>query len=61
MAPPMHMRPHPQSLPTLTTALRLRWLHADDALRMMERNAEPSTRRWLPSHVSDDPGHVQDP
>jgi hypothetical protein len=57
----MHMRPQPQSLPILTAALRLRWLHADDDPCMMEPNAEPSTRRWLPSHVSDDPGHVQDP
>lgn len=34
-----------------TPALRLRHIVVDEAVRMMELNGEPSTRRWLPSHV----------
>lgn len=44
---PMPVRP----LPLDTPSLRLRHLLAEDAARMMELNGEPSTRRWLPSHV----------
>jgi RimJ/RimL family protein N-acetyltransferase len=39
------------SLPIQTSFLRLRRLVVEDAKRMMELNGEPSTRRWLPSHV----------
>lgn len=39
------------SLPVLTPSLRLRCIVLEDAARMMELNGEPSTRRWLPSHV----------
>jgi [ribosomal protein S5]-alanine N-acetyltransferase len=39
------------SLPINTPSLRLRHMVLDEALRMMELNGEPSTRRWLPSHV----------
>lgn len=39
------------TLPIHTPSLRLRHLVIDDASRMMDLNAEPSTRRWLPSHV----------
>jgi len=39
------------SLPIHTPSLRLRWLVVEDAKRMMELNGEPSTSRWLPSHV----------
>jgi RimJ/RimL family protein N-acetyltransferase len=39
------------SLPIHTAFLRLRSLVVEDAERMMELNGEPSTRRWLPSHV----------
>lgn len=38
-------------LPLDTSSLRLRRIVAGDAARMMELNAEVSTRRWLPSHV----------
>jgi RimJ/RimL family protein N-acetyltransferase len=38
-------------LPIDTPALRLRHIVVEEAVRMMELNAEPSTRRWLPSHV----------
>jgi RimJ/RimL family protein N-acetyltransferase len=41
-------------LPIQTASLRLRHLKVDDAQRMMELNAEASTRRWLPSHVYKD-------
>lgn len=37
--------------PLDTPFLRLRHLLVEDAARMMELNGEPSTRRWLPSHV----------
>jgi RimJ/RimL family protein N-acetyltransferase len=40
-----------RSLPIRTPSLRLRALTAGDAVRMMALNGEPSTRRWLPSHV----------
>lgn len=43
----MHMSP----LPIHTPSLRLRWLVVEDAERMMQLNGEPSTSRWLPSHV----------
>lgn len=39
------------SLPINTPSLRLRHITGEDAARMMELNGEPSTRRWLPSHV----------
>jgi len=39
------------SLPVNTPSLRLRFLVVEDAPRMMELNGEPSTRRWLPSHL----------
>lgn len=38
-------------LPIDTPSLRLRHIVAEEAVRMMELNAEPSTRQWLPSHV----------
>ena len=38
-------------LPLDPPFLRLRHLLLEDAARMMELNGEPSTRRWLPSHV----------
>jgi RimJ/RimL family protein N-acetyltransferase len=38
-------------LPIDTRSLRLRHIVVEEAVRMMELNAEPSTRRWLPSHV----------
>jgi RimJ/RimL family protein N-acetyltransferase len=38
-------------LPILTPSLRLRPIVVDDAARMMELNGEPTTSRWLPSHV----------
>lgn len=38
-------------LPRSTPSLRLRHFVLDDALEIMALNAEPSTRRWLPSHV----------
>lgn len=41
----------PLPLPIGTSSLRLRPLVVEDALRMMALNGEPSTRRWLPSHV----------
>jgi RimJ/RimL family protein N-acetyltransferase len=51
-------RPRPQmpmmTLPIDTPSLRLRHLVVEDAARMMELNGEPSTRRWLPSHVYED-------
>jgi RimJ/RimL family protein N-acetyltransferase len=43
-------------LPLDTPSLRLRHLVVDEAERMMELNGEPSTRRWLPSHVYADTG-----
>jgi RimJ/RimL family protein N-acetyltransferase len=38
-------------LPISTPSLRLRCIVVDEAARMMDLNGEPSTRRWLPSHV----------
>lgn len=38
-------------LPIDTPALRLRHIVVDEAVRMMALNGEPTTRRWLPSHV----------
>lgn len=43
------------SLPIITPFLRLRHIVVEDAVRMMELNGEPSTRRWLPSHVYANP------
>lgn len=40
-----------RSLPIPTSSLRLRPIWVEDAARMMELNGEPSTSRWLPSHV----------
>jgi RimJ/RimL family protein N-acetyltransferase len=45
---------HVNSLPINTPSLRLRHLVVEEAARMMELNGEPSTRRWLPSHVYPD-------
>lgn len=42
---------HSTTLPLDTPSLRLRRIVVEDAERMMELNAEPTTRRWLPSHV----------
>lgn len=39
------------ALPMNTPSLRLRHIVVEEAVRMMELNGEPSTRRWLPSHV----------
>lgn len=39
------------ALPIETASLRIRHIVVEDAARMMELNAEESTRRWLPSHV----------
>lgn len=41
-------------LPLATPSLRLRRLVLADAPRLLALNAEPSTRRWLPSHVYPD-------
>ncbi|MFO1303882.1 MAG: GNAT family N-acetyltransferase [Burkholderiales bacterium] len=41
----------PTALPLDTASLRIRHIVVDEAIRMMELNVEPSTRRWLPSHV----------
>lgn len=38
-------------LPINTPSLRLRHIVVEEAVRMRELNGEPSTRRWLPSHV----------
>jgi RimJ/RimL family protein N-acetyltransferase len=38
-------------LPIHTPSLGLRHLLVEEAVRMMALNGEPSTRRWLPSHV----------
>ncbi len=38
-------------LPILTPSLRLRHIVVEDAARMMALNAEPTTSRWLLSHV----------
>lgn len=38
-------------LPLETPTLRLRHFTVDDADRIMTLNSEPSTSRWLPSHV----------
>lgn len=44
--------PIPMSaLPILTPSLRIRHIVVEEAARMMELNAEPTTSRWLPSHV----------
>lgn len=40
-----------RDLPLETASLRLRCLVPADAAPLMELNAEPTTRRWLPSHV----------
>ena len=40
-----------QTLPIVTPSLRLRHFVLEDAPRIMALNGEPSTRRWLPSHV----------
>jgi RimJ/RimL family protein N-acetyltransferase len=42
------------SLPINTASLRLRGFVVEEAARMMELNGEPTTRRWLPSHVYPD-------
>lgn len=41
-------------LPINTPSLRLRHFVVEEAARMMALNGEPSTRRWLPSHVYQD-------
>lgn len=56
---PLSPTPPPMSsLPLTTPSLRLRALAVEDAVRMMELNAEPTTRRWLPSHVYADAGEA---
>ena len=45
-------------LPINTPSLRLRHIGVEEAGRMMALNAEPSTRRWLPSHVYADIGEA---
>ena len=47
------------SLPIRTASLRLRCLVLEDAERMMVLNGEPSTSRWLPSHVYADLGEAR--
>jgi len=42
------------SFPLDTASLRLRHLVVEEAVVLMELNGEPSTRRWLPSHVYPD-------
>lgn len=37
--------------PITTASLQLRHFVLEDAARILALNAEPSTRRWLPSHV----------
>ncbi|MFO1414823.1 MAG: GNAT family N-acetyltransferase [Burkholderiales bacterium] len=44
-----------QALPIVTTHLRLRHFVVADAPRAMTLNAEPTTARWLPSHVYGSP------
>lgn len=44
------------TLPLSTPSLRLRHIVVEDAARMMALNGEPSTSRWLPSHVYADLG-----
>jgi RimJ/RimL family protein N-acetyltransferase len=39
------------ALPIATPSLRLRPFVLEDAQRFMALNGEPTTRRWLPSHV----------
>lgn len=39
------------ALPLLTPSLILRQFSVEDASAILELNAEPSTQRWLPSHV----------
>lgn len=46
------------SLPISTPSLRIRHIVVEDAERMMELNGEPSTGRWLPSHVYADLGEA---
>lgn len=41
----------PSVTPITTPSLQLRPFVLDDAARIMALNAEPSTSRWLPSHV----------
>lgn len=48
------------SLPLRTPSLRLRHIVVDEAVRMMALNGEPSTRRWLPSHVYADTAEATD-
>lgn len=42
-------------LPLMTPSLLLRHFVPDDAQDLMRLNAEPSTRRWLPTHVYANP------
>lgn len=44
------------SLPIDTALLRLRHIVVEDVVRMMVLNGEPSTGRWLPSHIYADVG-----
>ena len=39
------------SLPIMSPSLRIRHIVVDEAARMMALNGEPTTKRWLPSHV----------
>jgi RimJ/RimL family protein N-acetyltransferase len=38
-------------LPIISASLRIRHIVVEEAARMMELNGEPTTKRWLPSHV----------
>lgn len=48
---PTTLRTSVHELPKSTPSLQLRHFVQDDALEVMALNAEPSTSRWLPSHV----------
>lgn len=45
-------------IPVNTDSLRLRCIVVEDAERMMKLNGEPTTSRWLPSHVYADLEHA---
>jgi len=49
-------RPTPavRALPVLTPSLILRQFSVEDASAILALNAEPSTKRWLPSHAYGD-------
>lgn len=47
-------------LPIRTPRLRLRHFSLEDAAAILQLNAEPSTRRWLPSHVYADAAEARE-